>query len=152
MTTDTDALIAHCRESGQRITGPRRIIADVVANAHDHPDISELHRRVAAIDPRISLSTVYRTLKVFAATGLVERHSFAGGRVRIEPTAERHHDHLINVDTGEVVEFRSDAIELLQAEVAKQLGFELTGYKLVLFGRRTSKSDEQGAPLRPNCE
>ena len=78
---------------------------------------------------------------MFAAKGLVERHSFAGGRVQIEPAAERHHDHLINVDTGEVVEFRSDAIERLQAEGAKQLGFELTGHKLVLYGRRTARPD-----------
>lgn len=141
MTTDVDALIARCREAGQRITGPRRIIAEVVAHAQDHPDISELYRRVVAIDPRISLSTVYRTLKVFAARGLVERHSFADGRVRIEPAGERHHDHLINIDTGEVVEFRSDAIERLQAEVAKKLGFELTGRKLVLYGRRIPKPD-----------
>ncbi|WP_336814100.1 Fur family transcriptional regulator [Bosea sp. MMO-172] len=141
MTTHVDALIARYRNSGRRVTGPRRVIAEVVAHATDHPDISELYRRVAEIDPRISLSTVYRTLKVFAAKGLVERHSFAGGRVQIEPAAERHHDHLINVDTGEVVEFRSDAIERLQAEVAKQLGFELTGHKLVLYGRRTARPD-----------
>ncbi len=139
--TDADTLIAQCRESGRRITGPRRIIAEVVSHAQDHPDISELYRRVAAIDPRISLSTIYRTLKVFAARGLVERHSFAGGRVQIEPTAERHHDHLIDVDTGEVVEFRSDAIERLQTEVAERLGFELIGRKLVLYGRRTSRPD-----------
>ncbi|MBA4223142.1 MAG: transcriptional repressor [Methylobacterium sp.] len=139
MASEFDTLIAQCRKSGQRITGPRRIIAEVVAHAKDHPDISELHRRVAAIDPRISLSTVYRTLKVFAANGLVERHSFAGGRVRIEPAAERHHDHLIDVDTGEVVEFRADEIERLQTEVARRLGFELTGHKLVLYGRRMSR-------------
>lgn len=141
MMSDADMLIAQCRESGKRITGPRRIIAEVVAHARDHPDISELYRRVRVIDPRISLSTIYRTLKVFAARGLVERHSFVGGRVQIEPAAERHHDHLINVDTGEVVEFRSDAIERLQAEVAERLGFELIGRTLVLYGRRTSRPD-----------
>lgn len=139
MKIAADALIAQCRESGQRITGPRRIIAEVVAHAEDHPDIAERHRRVVAIDPRISLSTVYRTLKAFAATGLVDRHNFAGARVRIEPAAVRHHDHLVDIDTGEVVEFRSDAIERLQAEVAKQLGFELTGHRLVLYGRRTAR-------------
>lgn len=141
MKTDADTLITQCRKTGKRITGPRRIIAEVVSHAQDHPDISELYRRVAAIDPRISLSTIYRTLKVFAATRLIERHSFAGGRVQIEPATDRHHDHLINIDTGEVLEFRSDAIELLQAEVAKQLGFELTGHKLVLYGRRSSRPD-----------
>jgi Fur family ferric uptake transcriptional regulator len=145
MKVDADGLIAQCCAAGQRVTGPRRIIAEIVAHARDHPDIAELHRRVAAIDPRISLSTVYRTLKVFAARGLIERHSFVGGRVQIEPAAARHHDHLINVDTSEVVEFRSDAIEQLQAEVAKQLGFELTAHKLVLYGRRTSRPPDSAS-------
>lgn len=139
MKVDADALITQCCASGKRVTRARRIIAEVVAHARDHPDVAELHRRVAAIDPRISLSTVYRTLKVFAARGLVESHTFAGGRVRIEPAVARHHDHLIDLDTGEVVEFRSDAIEQLQAQVARQLGFELTGRRLVLYGRRTSR-------------
>ena len=140
-----NALIAQCREAGRRITGPRRIIAEVIAEADDHPDVLELYRRIAAIDPRISLSTVYRTLKVFAATGLIERHSFVTGRLQIEPLAERHHDHLIDVDTGEVVEFRSDEIERLQVEIASSLGYELTGHRLVLYGR----SSRQCTKLRP---
>ncbi len=135
----TDALIEHCRGAGQRITGPRRIIADVVAKADDHPDIPEIYRRVAAIDPGIALSTVYRTLKIFAATGLVERHNFAGGRVRIEPASDVHHDHLIDTNSGAVIEFRSEEIERLQALVARELGFELTGHRLVLYGRPLAK-------------
>ena len=135
MSDAADALIEHCREAGLRITGPRRIIANVVVKSDDHPDVSEIYRRVTAIDPGISLSTVYRTLKIFAATGLVERHSFAGGRVRIEPASEVHHDHLIDIASGAVIEFRSDEIERLQALVARELGFELTGHRLVLYGR-----------------
>lgn len=145
-----NALITQCREAGQRITGPRRIIAESV----DHPDVLELHRRIAAIDPRISLSTLYRTLKIFAATGLIERHSFVTGRLQIEPLAERHHDHLIDVDTGEVVEFRSDEIEQLQVEIASSLGHELTGHRLVLYGRslrQCSNPDpkDRTAPVGP---
>lgn len=142
MSDAAEALIEHCREAGQRITGPRRIIANIVAKSDDHPDVPEIYRRVTAIDPRISLSTVYRTVKIFAATGLVERHSFAGGRVRIEPAPEVHHDHLIDIVSGAVIEFRSDEIERLQAQVARELGFELTGHRLVLYGRslgRTSR-------------
>jgi len=92
-----------------------------------------------AVDPRISLSTVYRTLKAFSERGLVERHSFAGKRAQVEPAAEHHHDHLIDVDSGAIVEFRSEAIERLQAEIARDLGFELTGHKLLPYGRRLSK-------------
>lgn len=144
MTSKVETLIAQCREAGRRITGQRRIIAGVFAHATDHPDISELHRRVMALDPRISLSTVYRTLKVFSEKGLVERHSFAGKRAQVEPAAGRHHDHLIDVVSGEVVEFRSEAIERLQAEIARDLGFELISHKFVLYGRRLSKQDDQG--------
>ena len=139
MTDAAGLLIEHCREAGQRITGQRRVIADVVAKADDHPDIPEIYRRVAAVDPGISLSTVYRTLKLFAATGLVERHSFAGGRTRIEPASEIHHDHLIDIESGAVIEFRSDEIERLQV-VARELGFELTAHRLVLYGRPLARA------------
>lgn len=135
MPDATDLLLEHCREAGQRITGQRRIIADIVAKADDHPDVPEIYRRAAAIAPRISLSTVYRTVKIFAATGLIERHSFVGGRIRIEPASEVHHDHLIDIESGRVVEFRSDEIERLQSVIASELGFELTGHRLVLYGR-----------------
>lgn len=144
MSSAADSLIEHCREAGQRITGPRRVIADVIARADDHPDVPEIYRRVAAIDPGIALSTVYRTLKVLTAKGLVERHSFAGGRAQIEPASSVHHDHLIDIDSGAVVEFRSDEIERLQAVVARELGFELTGHRLVLYGRPIAKKPRRG--------
>ncbi|MBL8566021.1 MAG: transcriptional repressor [Hyphomicrobiaceae bacterium] len=133
--------------AGRRLTGQRKVIADVVQASRDHPDASEIHRRAAAIDPRISLSTVYRTLKVFAEAGLIEQHSFGGPRARVERTPNRHHDHLIDTTTGRVIEFRSEEIERLQAEIARELGYELTGHTLELYGHplrgktaRTSKS------------
>lgn len=136
MNAKPETLLDRCRAEGRRITGPRRIIAKVIASAKDHPDAQEIHRRVAEIDPRVSLSTVYRTLRVFADSGLIEQHSFDGRRLRIEGAASAHHDHLIDVDTGKVVEFRSGEIERLQAEVARRLGYELTGHRLELYGRR----------------
>ena len=124
------------------MTGQRRIIARVVADAHDHPDVGEVYRRANRIDARISLSTVYRTLKLFADKGFLERHDFGAGRGRYEPAPRRHHDHLINVVTGTVIEFRNEAIEKLQDEVARDLGFKLIGHKLELYGvplKRTKK-------------
>ena len=121
--------------AGQRMTGQRGIIAEVVQAAHDHPDVAEIHRRAAARDPRISLSTVYRTLRLFAEIGLVEQHSFGGQRARIERTPNRHHDHLIDITSGRIIEFRSDEIERLQREIAERLGYELTGHTLELYGR-----------------
>ena len=144
MSLEAASLIEHCRLAGQRITGPRRIIADVIAKSDDHPDVPEIHRRVAAVDPGISLSTVYRTLKIFAATGLVEQHSFAGGRVQVEPASAVHHDHLIDTESGAVIEFRSDEIERLQAVVARELGYELTGHRLVLYGHRLARKPRRG--------
>jgi Fur family ferric uptake transcriptional regulator len=132
-------LLARCRQKGLRITGPRRIIADVMSKASDHPDTQELHRRVLKRDPRISLSTVYRTLRTFAELGIVEQHQFEGGRSRSELAMKEHHDHLIDTTTGKVIEFRSDAIERLQAQIANELGYELTGHRLELYGRPISK-------------
>ncbi len=121
--------------AGRRLTGQRKVIAEVVQAARDHPDASEIHRRVAARDPRISLSTVYRTLKVFAEAGLIEQHSFGGTRARVERTPNQHHDHLIDMATGRVIEFRSEEIERLQTAIARELGYELTGHRLELYGR-----------------
>jgi Fur family ferric uptake transcriptional regulator len=120
------------------MTGPRKVIAEVVAAATDHPDVAELHRRVARVDPGISLSTVYRTLKLFEEEGLVEQHSFKGGRSRVEQADAKHHDHLIDIETGKVIEFRSEEIERLQTEIARKLGYELTGHRLELYGRRSA--------------
>lgn len=132
----TTSILERCRMQGCRMTGQRKIIAGVVAAAKDHPDVAELHRRVAKVDPRISLSTVYRTLKLFSEQGLIEQHSFEGGRSRIERIDAAHHDHLIDTETGKVIEFRSEEIERLQTEIARRLGYELTGHRLELYGRR----------------
>lgn len=122
-----------CAAHGLKMTDQRRIIARVIAAAVDHPDVEELHRRSSAIDAGISLSTVYRTVKLFEDVGIIERHDFREGRARYEPTPDQHHDHLINVRTGEVIEFRSAEIEELQAEIARKLGFRLVDHRLELY-------------------
>ena len=125
-----------CRKHGLRMTGQRRIILDVLSGAADHPDVQELHQRAIKRDPTISLSTIYRSLKQFAEIGLVEQHSFDGKRARIEQSPNKHHDHLIDTESGKVIEFTSPEIEALQIEVARKLGYELTGHRLELYGRR----------------
>ncbi len=122
-----------CREKRVRITGPRRVVAQVIADLRDPPDVQELHRRVAEIDQRISLSTVYRTVKRFEELGILERHEFRDGRARYESTPAVHHDHLIDVTTGRVVEFQSEEIERLQADIAKKLGYRVVGHRLELY-------------------
>jgi Fur family transcriptional regulator, ferric uptake regulator len=136
MNLKKPTLVELCKAQGRRITGQRKLIAEVISSANDHPDVLELHRRAARKDERISLSTVYRTLKIFAEIGLIEQHSFEGGRFRVERATGSHHDHLIDTDSGKVIEFRSEEIERLQTEIALQLGFELTGHRLELYGRR----------------
>jgi Fur family transcriptional regulator, ferric uptake regulator len=123
-----------CADRGLRMTGQRRIIARVLSEAHDHPDVEEVYRRASAQDPRISLSTVYRTMRLLEGEGIVERHDFGDGRARYEPAGHGHHDHLINVKTGEVIEFKNEEIERLQERVAKELGYRLIGHRLELFG------------------
>jgi Fur family ferric uptake transcriptional regulator len=124
-----------CAERGMRMTGQRRTIARVLSDAEDHPDVEEVYRRASAQDPRISLSTVYRTVRLFETKGILERHEFGDGRrARYEPAGHGHHDHLINVKTGEVIEFRNEQIEKLQESVARELGFRLIGHRLELFG------------------
>jgi Fur family transcriptional regulator, ferric uptake regulator len=124
-----------CAERGMRMTGQRRTIARVLSDAEDHPDVEEVYRRASAQDPRISLSTVYRTVRLFENKGILERHEFGDGRrARYEPAGHGHHDHLINVKTGEVIEFRNEQIEKLQEAVARELGFRLIGHRLELFG------------------
>lgn len=123
-----------CAERGMRMTGQRRVIASVLSEAGDHPDVEEVHRRAAARDPRISLSTVYRTVRLLEGAGIIERHEFGDGRARYEPVGHGHHDHLINVSTGEVIEFKNEQIERLQENVARELGFRLIGHRLELFG------------------
>lgn len=122
-----------CAERRMRMTGQRRTIAKVLSEAEDHPDVEEVYRRASARDPRISLSTVYRTVRLFEGAGILERHDFGEGRARYEPVPSGHHDHLINVKTGEVMEFRNEQIERLQESVARELGFRLIGHRLELF-------------------
>jgi Fur family ferric uptake transcriptional regulator len=116
------------------MTGQRRVVAQVLSEATDHPDVEEVHRRAHAIDSRISLSTVYRTLKLFSSKGILERHDFGHGRGRYEAAIRGHHDHLLDVDTGRVIEFSNADIEALQGRVARELGFELVGHRLELYG------------------
>jgi Fur family transcriptional regulator, ferric uptake regulator len=124
---------ARCVAKGMRMTEQRRIIARVLASSEDHPDVEELFRRCVVIDNRISISTVYRTVKLFEDAGIVERHDFRDGRARYEQQRESHHDHLINLRTGEVIEFESEEIERLQAEVARKLGYRLVDHRLELY-------------------
>ena len=123
-----------CATHGLRMTGQRRVIARVLSDAHDHPNVDELYRRANAIDARISLSTVYRTVRLFEARGILERHDFGAGPGRYEQAPREHHDHLIDISTGRVIEFRSEEIERLQERIARELGFTLVGHRLQLFG------------------
>jgi Fur family ferric uptake transcriptional regulator len=127
-----------CAENGLRMTGQRRVIARVLSEARDHPDVEELHRRAHIIDPHISLSTVYRTVNLLEKKGILERHAFGRGRGRYEE-ATRHHDHLIDIATGRVIEFRSEEIEKLQEKIARELGFTLVGHRLELYGEVIDK-------------
>lgn len=129
-----------CAEQGLRMTGQRRVIARVLCMAKDHPDVEEVYRRANEIDKRISLSTVYRTLKLFAEKGILERHDFGRGRGRYEEASGDHHDHLIDMESGRVIEFRNEAIEALQDRIARELGFKLVGHRLELYGVRAKPS------------
>jgi Fur family transcriptional regulator, ferric uptake regulator len=123
------------------MTGQRRTIARVLDDSEDHPDVVELHRRAAAIDHRISLSTVYRTVKLFETEGILERLDFRDGRSRYEQAAREHHDHLINLETGDVIEFRSEDIEALQTEIARRLGYKVVYHRLELYAVPLDKDD-----------
>ena len=122
-----------CMEKGLRMTGQRRVIARVLSESHDHPDAEELHRRAAAIDPHISIATVYRTVRLLEESGILERHDFRDGRSRFEEVQEVHHDHLIDVQSGRVIEFQNDQIEELQRQVAEKLGYKLVDHRLELY-------------------
>jgi Fur family ferric uptake transcriptional regulator len=123
-----------CVAKGMRMTEQRRVIARVLEAATDHPDVEELYRRAAAIDPRISIATVYRTVKLFEDAGVIARHDFGAGRSRYEPIPDEHHDHLIDLRTGKVIEFRNEEIERLQQAMAERLGFKLVDHRLELYG------------------
>jgi Fur family ferric uptake transcriptional regulator len=122
-----------CAATGMRMTEQRRVIARVLAEADDHPDVEELYRRCVAVDDKISISTVYRTVKLFEDAGIIERHDFREGRARYEQVPESHHDHLINLRDGSVIEFTSEEIEALQQEIAARLGFKLVDHRLELY-------------------
>lgn len=139
------SILSRCAEKGLRLTGPRRVIAQVLEEASDHPDVEELYARVSRRDPKVSLATVYRTVKVFEENGLLERVAFGDGRARYETSDRAHHDHLIDISTGQVVEFVDPEIEKLQEKIAKRLGFKLMGHRMELYGAPLPKSDsEQG--------
>lgn len=123
------------KEAGLRLTGPRRVIMQVLSEASDHPDAVELHRRVTAIEPTISLATVYRTVNLLREKGILERHTFSDGRARYETVPREHHDHLIDVETGDVIEFQSPEIERLQEEIARRHGFKIVSHRLEIYVR-----------------
>jgi len=129
-----DRLEKACIEKGMRMTDQRRVIARVLSSAEDHPDVEELHRRAHAIDPHISIATVYRTVRLFEESGIIERHDFRDGRSRYEQSPDHHHDHLIDMKTGKVVEFVDEEIEALQHAIAKKLGYKLIDHRLELYG------------------
>lgn len=123
-----------CEERGLKMTGQRRTIAQVLSESTDHPDVELLYDRASAVDPGISIATVYRTVRLFEEAGIIEKHDFGDGRSRYEEAGEDHHDHLINLRTGEVVEFVDEEIEKLQEAIAKKLGFKLVDHRLELYG------------------
>lgn len=143
MSKPATTIESRCAAQGMRMTEQRRTIARVLNDADDHPDVEELFRRCAALDNRISISTVYRTVKLFEDAGIIERHDFREGRARFEQIPEAHHDHLINLRTGEVVEFQSEEIEKLQAEIARKLGFRLIDHRLELYGLPLKDDDSR---------
>ena len=138
-----------CVERGLKMTGQRRVIARVLSDAEDHPDAEELYRRASALDDRISIATVYRTVRLLEENGILARRDFGGGRARYEPTAHGRHYHLIDIDTGKVIEFEDAAHEKMMGEIAARLGFDLVSHRLELFGRkRTAKREPARAEPR----
>lgn len=134
-----NAIEKKCKVKGVRLTDQRKIIAQAMANATDHPDVDELHKRVTAVDKKISIATVYRTVKLFEEAGIVEKHDFKGGKARYEQSPDEHHDHLIDINSGAIIEFVDKEIEKLQNEVAKKLGYKLVDHKLELYGSKIKK-------------
>lgn len=135
----TDTITDRCEAKGLRMTEQRRVIARVLQESHDHPDAEELYARASAVDPRISIATIYRTVKLFEEADILDKLEFGDGRARYEDADREHHDHLINMATGEVIEFYDPEIEVLQEKIARRLGFRLKGHKLELYGVPLSK-------------
>jgi Fur family ferric uptake transcriptional regulator len=141
MTDLSKTLEELCAEKGMRMTDQRRVIARILQDSDDHPDVEELYRRSSRIDHRISLSTVYRTVKLFEDEGIIEKHDFRDGRSRYETVPDEHHDHMIDIKSGTVIEFHSPEIEALQERIAREHGFRLVGHRLELYGVPLDKDD-----------
>jgi Fur family ferric uptake transcriptional regulator len=131
-----------CIEKGMKMTEQRRVIARVISESVDHPDVEELHRRAVAIDPNISIATIYRTVRLFEEANILERHDFGDGRARYEEAAQDHHDHLIDMQSGRVIEFQNAEIEALQREVARKFGYKLVGHRLELYAVPMTANDK----------
>ncbi|MCL6705720.1 transcriptional repressor [Pseudomonas sp. R2.Fl] len=142
MNEATKSLEELCVERGMRMTEQRRVIARILEQSDDHPDVEELYRRSVLVDSRISISTVYRTVKLFEDAGIIARHDFRDGRSRYETVPEEHHDHLIDLKSGEVIEFHSPEIEALQERIAREHGFKLVDHRLELYGIPLKKSED----------
>ena len=128
-----------CLKVGVRLTDQRKLIAKVMSESEDHPDVDELHNRVSKFDPKVSIATVYRTVKLFEETGILSKHDFKGTKARYEQTTGEHHDHLIDINTGEIIEFINEDIEKLQKKVAEKLGYKLVDHRLELYGAKNKK-------------
>ena len=142
MGDELKSLEQQCVDCGMRMTEQRRVIARVLEQSADHPDVEELHRRSVEVDPDISISTVYRTVKLFEDTGIIERHDFREGRSRYETVPDEHHDHLIDLKSGKVIEFQSTEIEALQKRIAREHGFRLVDHRLELYGISLKKAED----------
>ena len=130
----TETIEKKCILKGVKLTDQRKIIAKVMSDSSDHPDVDELYKRVSKIDSKISIATIYRTVKLFEAVGILAKHDFKGGKARYEELSEGHHDHLIDIKTGEIIEFVDEDIEKLQKKVAEKYGYDLVDHKLELYG------------------
>jgi Fur family ferric uptake transcriptional regulator len=128
-----------CIQKGVRLTDQRKLVAKVMSNSNDHPDVNELHNRVSKLDTKVSIATVYRTVKLFEEVGVVEKHDFKGNKARYEQTKHDHHDHLIDINTGEITEFVNEEIEKLQKKVSEKLGYKLVDHRLELYGTKIKK-------------
>ena len=128
-----------CLKKGVRLTDQRKLVAKIMSGSDDHPDVDELHKRVSKLDSKISIATVYRTVKLFEESGIIAKHDFKGNKARYEQTTQEHHDHLIDINTGEITEFINEDIEKLQKQVAGKLGYKLVDHRLELYGSKIKK-------------
>ena len=128
-----------CIKKGVRLTDQRKLVAQVLSESQNHPDVDELHKQVSKLDPKISIATVYRTVKLFEESGILAKHDFKGNKARYEQTSSEHHDHLIDINTGKITEFINEDIEKLQKEVAEKLGYKLVDHRLELYGSKIKK-------------